>query len=269
MEIIGGYIVSASNWKEVTDGRRVTKQLARRAEDDVRPARQQMNNTSPPSHASTSGGAVSSTNHPRKTASGVRMNNSSIKHEYRAPVSVVDTYPQHHGLPSTAAPGYRAAEVTNDSSCAQREYRAPASVVESYRRSAGVVAATCSQIWWPYDDDDDAQYSTKPADAPYHGVVNTSARGQWAAELQANGFTSLWTDPLKQLNDEESCRSEDQAQDHGVAPAADAAGIGAKDADGKDVNAVKVTPWAEINARFEESIRELDIFLQQQDSDSL
>ena len=184
--------------------------------------------------------------HPYPSPPGTHSHRIPSTGDGRASTSSRDCEPE---TVTTSAPGLDAfdAESHGGSSCSGSpgthqlaEYTAPAGVVATYRRSVGAVlaaASTSNQIWWPYDELD-------------------------------------WTsDPPEQLNDEDedSCTEErdgDRTNNNFVAAAAAAAAAG-NDADRNDVATAKVTPWSEINARFEESIRELDMFLQQQDSDSL
>jgi len=116
------------------------------------------------------------------------------------------------------------------SSLPELSYTAPPSVA-TFKSTAAVVAKS-KQIWWPCQEssDDEEEWNDDDAD------------------------------------DDSSETDGDDNKDDTVDTAIVVAT--ASGADHND-NVANVTPWTEINASFEESIRELDMFLQQQDSDSL
>ena len=76
--------------------------------------------------------------------------------------------------------------------------------------------------------------------------------------------------PCPASSDEEELNDDDASSDSDDCPDDDDDAIAAADDDDDDDDeTAKVMSWTEIDASFEESIRELDTFLLQQDSDPL
>lgn len=104
------------------------------------------------------------------------------------------------------------------------------------------------------------RYAAPPSAATYKSAAAVVAKSN-----------QIWW-PYHESSDEEDViddkrYSSSTDKDRSANKDVDAAAADDSDAD-NDVR-TKVAPWTEISASFEESIRELDIFLQQQDSDSL
>ena len=108
-------------------------------------------------------------------------------------------------------------------------YKVPRSVAAE--KSAPAVMAMSNQIWWPCQESDDEEETNDDDDDDDNG----------------------------------SSDNDDPADNNDDATATDA--DAAADANNNDT--AKVMSWTEIDASFEESIRELDSFLLQHDSDPL